>query len=90
VTALLPGPTDTAFFDASGMEDTRVARGPKDDPAKVAAEAVDGLLAGKDKVVVRSLKARAQAAMGAVLPDRAAAAMHALSTKPRPRRSPRP
>jgi short-subunit dehydrogenase len=83
VTALLPGPTDTAFFEASGMEDTRVARGHKDDPVKVAGEAVDGLLAGKDKVVVRSFKARAQAAMGTVLPARAAAAMHALSTKPR-------
>lgn len=92
VTALLPGPTDTAFFRASGMERTPVARGPKDDPAKVAREAVAGMLAGRGKVVTRSLKARAQAAAGSLLPDRAKAALHAFSTRPLrgPRRENRP
>lgn len=82
VTALLPGPTDTDFFERADMEDTRVAHEPKDDPADVARQAVDGLLAGKEKVVVRSLKTRAQAAAGAVLSDGAAAAMHARFTEP--------
>ncbi len=82
VTALLPGPTDTAFFAASRMEGTRVARGPKDDPARVAKEAVAGMLAGREKVVVRSLKASAQAAAGSLLPDRAKAALHAWATRP--------
>ena len=82
VTALLPGPTDTEFFERGHMTDTTVAQGPKDDPAKVADEAVAGLLAGKAKVEVRSLKARSQGAMAAVLPDQAAAAMHAKQTKP--------
>lgn len=82
VTALLPGPTDTEFFEQAGMQDTRVAHGGKDDPADVARQAVDGLLKGDEKVVVRSLKARGQAAAGAVLSDGAAAAMHARFTEP--------
>lgn len=82
VTALLPGPTDTHFFERAGMTDTPVGEGPKDDPAKVAAEAFDALMAGRDKVEVRSLKVRAQTAAAAVLPDRAKAAMHAAVTKP--------
>ncbi|ADG75863.1 short-chain dehydrogenase/reductase SDR [Cellulomonas flavigena DSM 20109] len=82
VTALLPGPTDTEFFERADMQDTRVSHGDKDDPADVARQAVDGLLEGREKVVVRSLKARAQAAAGAVLSDGAAAAMHARFTEP--------
>ena len=82
VTALLPGPTDTAFFERADMTETRVGRGPKDDPAKVAAEAFEALMAGRDKVEVRSLKARSQTAAASVLPDRAKAAMHASFTKP--------
>lgn len=82
VTALLPGPTDTAFFDRAGMADTPVARGPKDDPADVADQAFEALMAGADKVEVRSLKAKLQSAAAAVLPDRAKAAVHAVFTKP--------
>ncbi|MGY4642330.1 SDR family NAD(P)-dependent oxidoreductase [Cellulomonas sp. URHB0016] len=83
VTALLPGPTDTEFFERADMTDTRVGQGPKDDPAKVATEAVEALLAGKDKIEVHSLKVRSQTAAAAVLPDRAKAAVHASFTKPR-------
>ncbi|WP_231505319.1 SDR family oxidoreductase [Cellulomonas sp. URHE0023] len=82
VTALLPGPTDTAFFERADMTDTPVGRGPKDAPVKVATEAFDALMAGKDKVEVHSLKTRSQTAAAAVLPDRAKAAMHAGFTKP--------
>src|SRR4051794_26606455 len=32
VTSLMPGPTDTEFFDRADMNDTRVGQGPKDDP----------------------------------------------------------
>ena len=82
VTALLPGPTDTEFFARAGMEDTRVGRGGKDDPADVAAQAFDGLMAGADKVEVHTLRARSQTAAAAVLPDRAKAAVHASFTRP--------
>jgi NAD(P)-dependent dehydrogenase (short-subunit alcohol dehydrogenase family) len=33
ITSLMPGSTDTNFFRRAGMEDTRVGRMPKDDPA---------------------------------------------------------
>src|SRR6478609_7115698 len=82
VTTLLPGPTDTQFFARAGMTDTPVGRGPKDDPADVADQAFEGLMAGTDKVEVRSLQARLQTAAAAVLPDRAKAAMHAGFTQP--------
>lgn len=36
VTALLPGPTDTAFFEKAGMTDTKLGQAEKDDPAEVA------------------------------------------------------
>ncbi|GAA4670516.1 MULTISPECIES: SDR family NAD(P)-dependent oxidoreductase [Amycolatopsis] len=51
VTALMPGPTDTEFFTRAGMEDTRIATGPKDDAAEVAKEGYEALMAGKDHVV---------------------------------------
>ena len=82
VTALLPGPTDTAFFARAGMEDTPVGRGPKDDPADVADQAFEAMMDGKDKIEVRSLKTKMQSAAAAVLPDRAKAAVHAAFTKP--------
>lgn len=82
VTVLLPGPTDTEFFEAAHMEGTRVAHGGKDDPADVARQAVDGLLAGDEKVVVRSVRARGQAAASAVLSDGAGAALQARFTEP--------
>ncbi|GEK20901.1 SDR family NAD(P)-dependent oxidoreductase [Cellulomonas xylanilytica] len=82
VTALLPGPTDTAFFERADMTQTRVGQGPKDSPVKVAAEAYEALMEGRDKIEVGSLKARSQTAAAAVLPDRAKAAMHASFTKP--------
>ncbi|MBF0686552.1 MAG: SDR family NAD(P)-dependent oxidoreductase [Cellulomonas sp.] len=82
VTALLPGPTDTDFFEQSHMEDTRVAHGGKDDPADVARQAVEGLLKGDEKVVVRSVRAKGQAAAGALLSDGAGAALQARYTEP--------
>ncbi|WP_159081659.1 SDR family NAD(P)-dependent oxidoreductase [Nocardioides sediminis] len=56
VTSLLPGPTDTAFFERAGMQDTVVARGPKDDPYDVAREGYDAMMAGRDQVVAGSAR----------------------------------
>jgi uncharacterized protein len=50
VTALMPGPTATQFFERAGLEDTRVGAGPKDDAAEVAEEAFEALM----KVRIRS------------------------------------
>jgi uncharacterized protein len=82
VTSLMPGPTDTEFFDRAGMEDTKVATGPKDDPDDVAADGFEALMAGKDHVVAGSVKNRAMAAGSTVSPDRAAAAGMAKMAEP--------
>jgi uncharacterized protein len=69
VTALMPGPTDTDFFRRAGMTDTKVATGPKDDPADVARAGFQALMDGDDHVVAGSLRNKAQAVAGRVLPD---------------------
>jgi short-subunit dehydrogenase len=83
VTALQPGPTDTEFFERAGLEDTMVGESKKDDPAEVAKDGFEALMAGKDHVIAGSAKNRAQAAGGKVLPEKAAAAVHAAQTKPK-------
>lgn len=76
VTALMPGPTETNFFHRAEMDDTKVGRSDKDDPAQVAEQAVKALLDGKEKVVAGSLSTKAQAVASKVAPDRLKAEMH--------------
>lgn len=82
VTALMPGPTDTDFFRRAGMTDTKVATGPKDDPADVARAGFKALMDGDDHVVAGSLRNKAQAAAGRVLPDPVKARATRLMTEP--------
>jgi short-subunit dehydrogenase len=84
VTALQPGPTDTEFFDRAGMDDTKVAEAKKDDPAEVAKDGFEALMAGKDHVVAGSVKNKAQVAGAKVMTEKARAAVHAAQTKPEP------
>jgi uncharacterized protein len=83
VTALQPGPTDTEFFERAGMEDTKVADADKDDPATVARQGFEALLAGKDHVVAGSPKNKAQVAGGKLLSEKARAGLQAAQTRPR-------
>jgi short-subunit dehydrogenase len=83
VTALQPGPTDTEFFDRAGMQDTKVAGADKDDPADVARQGFEAMMAGKDHVLAGSPKNKAQTAASRVLPETTRAAMHAAQTRPR-------
>lgn len=87
VTALMPGPTDTGFFDRAGMQDTPVYEQDKDDPARVARQAVDALIAGDDHVVAGAVRNKVQAMTARLLPDRLAAAAHARLTAPTDERS---
>lgn len=82
VTSLMPGPTDTEFFERAEMEDTEVGAGEKDDPAEVARQGFDALMAGKEKVVAGAFKNRAQAAAGRVLPDSVKAEKHREMAEP--------
>jgi short-subunit dehydrogenase len=83
VTTLLPGPTDTEFFGRADMEDTPVGSSAKDDPATVARDGFEALMAGKSQVVAGSLKNKIQTAGARLMPDQARAAIHARMTKPK-------
>src|SRR3954468_1820341 len=82
VTALMPGPTDTNFFERAEMLDTKVGAGDKDDPADVAREGFEALMKGDQKVVAGSLKTKAQAAASKVMPDSVKAKMHRKMAEP--------
>jgi short-subunit dehydrogenase len=82
ITALMPGPTDTEFFERADMEDTAVGSEPPDDPAQVARQGYDALMAGKEKVVGGSLKNKLQTAVAGVIPDKVKAEMHRKMAEP--------
>jgi len=82
VTALMPGATETEFFERAGMEDTEVGAGEKDDPAEVARQGFDALMADKEKVVAGAFKNKAQVAAGRVLPDSVKAEKHREMAEP--------
>jgi len=82
VTALMPGPTDTHFFERADMTDTKVGAGPKDDPAKVAQQGFEALMKGDDHVVAGSFKNKVQAVAGKAMPDTAKAEMHRKMAEP--------
>jgi short-subunit dehydrogenase len=83
VTALMPGPTDTAFFRRAAMEDTPLGRLPfKDDPAKTARQGYDAMMGGKQKVVASSLTSKLMGAVSTVLPDSVKATANRLIATP--------
>ena len=82
VTALMPGPTDTEFFERADMMDTKAGTGPKDDPAQVAQQGFDALMAGDDHVVAGSLKNKIQATLANVTPDPLLAEQHRGMAEP--------
>lgn len=82
ITSLMPGPTETDFFHRADMDDTRVGASKKDDPAEVARQGFEALMAGKDRVVGGGLKTKANELVDKVLPDRAKAAVHGVMAEP--------
>ena len=51
VTCLMPGPTETDFFERADLLDTKVGQDEKDDPAKVAQDGFDAMMKGHGDVV---------------------------------------
>ncbi|MFJ5135993.1 SDR family NAD(P)-dependent oxidoreductase [Streptomyces sp. NPDC088707] len=82
VTSLMPGPTETEFFERADMLDTKVGRADKDDPAQVAAQGFEAMMAGRDKVVAGSWKTKAQGLANRVLPDSLKAQAHRGMARP--------
>ncbi len=70
ITSLMPGPTDTDFFNKAEMEHTvMVQEMPLGDPAKVARYGYDALMSGEAKVIP-GIKNKMQVGMANVLPDK--------------------
>lgn len=81
ITALQPGATDTDFFERADMLDTKVGESKKADPAKVAQDGFDALMAGKDHVV-SGLKNKIQVGAGKFMSEQFGAKNQGREAKP--------
>lgn len=82
LTTLMPGATDTEFFARAGMLDTKVGQDDnKADPAKVAKDGWDALLAGKGHIV-SGLSNKLQVAASGIAPQSTLAEMHRGMAEP--------
>jgi short-subunit dehydrogenase len=81
VTCLMPGPTDTRFFERAGMLDTKVGQDEKDDPADVARAGYDAMLNGEGDVV-SGWKNKIQASLANVTPANILAEQHRKMAEP--------
>jgi uncharacterized protein len=82
VTAVRPEPIDTNFRNRANMLDTKVRVDKKDDPADVARDGFEALMAGKDHVVAGSFKNKVQSTIAQVTPDKVTAEMHRKVSEP--------
>jgi short-subunit dehydrogenase len=76
VTCLLPGATETKFFERAGMMDTKVGQDEhKDSPAAVALTGFTAMMNGEESVM-RRLKNKLRALVASVTPQGMLAEMH--------------
>ncbi|AXK82287.1 SDR family NAD(P)-dependent oxidoreductase [Pseudolabrys taiwanensis] len=81
VTCLMPGPTDTEFFRRADMMDTKVGTEEKADPATVAKDGFEAMMAGEGGVV-SGWQNKMMAAASHVMPAEALAKQHAGMAAP--------
>ena len=81
LTCLMPGPTDTEFFDRADLMDTRMGEMHKADPAQVARIGFDAMLKGQADVVA-GLSNKMQVVLSKVMPSQALAATHRKLAEP--------
>ena len=81
VTCLMPGATETEFFERADMLDTKIGAGKKDDPADVAKIGFEAMMKG-DGDVVSGLKNKIQSALTTVTPSGVLAKQHGKMAKP--------
>ena len=82
ITCLMPGVTDTEFFDRANLQDTSVGQSDsKADPAKVAKDGYDALLDGEAHTVSGFMN-KVQDAFAGIIPDTVLAQMHRKMAQP--------
>jgi short-subunit dehydrogenase len=82
ITALMPGATDTDFFNKAEMQDSKILEQGLSDPAEVAKDGYEALMNGDDKVI-SGFKNKAQIAMSNLTPDSMVADMMKKQQEPR-------
>jgi uncharacterized protein len=81
VTCLMPGATETEFFERADMLDTKVGQGKKDDPADVAATGFKAMMKGEGDVV-SGWQNKLQSAIANVTPASVLAEQHRKKAQP--------
>lgn len=81
VTCLMPGPTETDFFERADLMDTKVGQDKKDDPAEVAENGFKAMMAGESGVV-SGWQNKLQVALAKILPETVMAGQHAKQAAP--------
>jgi short-subunit dehydrogenase len=81
-TALLPGKTDTDFFNKAEMNDSKMMEQSGSDPAEVAKDGYEALMAGDD-MVISGFKNKAMVGMSNITPDHLVADMMKKQQEPK-------
>ncbi len=81
ITLVMPGPTDTDFFERADMEQTPVAKGSKDDPGVVAEQGFAAMMKGEADIVV-GWRNKVQTTIANVTPSELLAKMHRKKAEP--------
>jgi hypothetical protein len=64
------------------MLDTKIGSGDKDDPADVARDGFEAMMAGEERAVSHSMSTKLQGRTGRFIPDRAKAELHRKQAEP--------
>jgi len=81
VTCLMPGATETEFFERAGMEDTEVGQSKKDDPVDVAKVGFEAMMKGEGDVV-SGFKNKVMTTVASVTPAGMLAEQHRKKAEP--------
>jgi uncharacterized protein len=81
VTCLMPGATETEFFERADMLDTKFGQQSKDDPAMVARKGFEAMMSGKGDVIT-GWQSKLQAAIASVAPAGMVAELHRRKAQP--------
>jgi short-subunit dehydrogenase len=81
ITCLMPGATETDFFERADMLDTKVGTAKKDDPAMVARQGFDAMMKGEGDVVTGWMN-KLQSAIALITPSGMLAEQHRKMAEP--------
>jgi len=81
VTCLMPGATETDFFDRADLKDTKIGASKKDDPADVARQGFEAMLKGEGDVVT-GWQNKLQSAIANITPSGMLAEAHRRQAAP--------